>query len=924
MKPGDWRYSRSLREMVQVLQATEAFGVASCLVWHPGMTQPTVVTASDLEVRESTAAIDGVVASVAAARIADALAQGALIAPTQSIVDPLPHQLRALARCVAGDPIRMLLADEVGLGKTIEAGLVITELLVRGLARRVLIVAPKGLVAQWQGELHRRFGEEFVALTSAEVGALASRREDNFWLTHDRVIVPLDAVKPVDSRRGWSDERVERYNIARSTNLAAAGWDVIVMDEAHRVAGYGEHVARHRLARLLADATPNLLLLSATPHGGKSDGFRRVLSLLDEQAFVGDDPITPARAQPYVVRTSKRVAIDMNGSPLFQPRSTTKVTVDWPAERPRQRQLYDEVTAYVREGYDQGRREKNNSMVFLMLLMQRLVSSSTRAVQVALERRLVSLQAEEDSIGQAIAEPGQLRFDDDFWEADTNEQLELVFERHLPAMRHERSTVERLVRLASDARQEGLDAKLERLYRLIVEAAQDENDPAAKLLVFTEFLPTQDLVVEFLRSMGVETAVLNGQMSVEERELAQEAFAGDARVLVSTEAGGEGLNLQVAHLVVNYDIPWNPMRIEQRIGRVDRIGQTRPVRAFNLVLRDSVEDRVHHVLEAKLARILADFGVDKLSDVLDSSAFESTFQSVYADAVRGLDVDEVTSIVASQVEESGTHLRDWRDLLGGEMPDPAEARAMRDHPLPRWVERLTIAGTRAGGGGADRGPSGWRLDWTDGRSEDVAFRRDEASLRRRLVTLADERVSGMLRRGTSRGVGPGIPTIHIEGLPAGVEGCWSLWLVVAHAGTDEELRALPLFHDAASVPRAPTAQFIWDRLLHTDAIVTTRGSVAADVAAGLLARAREEAERQGRPVFDTLRVRLDERLRNRRTRFIDYMERRRAIVERVGLENVRRRRLAELEREQERELAAMPLIEVAPELRCVAILRIEA
>jgi hypothetical protein len=412
-------------------------------------------------------------------------------------------------------------------------------------------------------------------------------------------------------------------------------------------------------------------------------------------------------------------------------------------------------------------------------------------------------------------------------------------------------------------------------------------------------------------------------MSVEEREAAQEAFAADVRVLVSTEAGGEGLNLQVAHLVVNYDIPWNPMRIEQRIGRVDRIGQTHPVRAFNLVLRGSVEDRVHDVLEWKLARILADFGVDKLSDVLDSSAFEATFQAAYADVASGLDVDEVTSIVAAEVEESGTYLRDWRDLLGGEMPDPVEARAMRDHPLPRWVERMAVAGVRSGGGSATRDAAkGWRLVWPDGRLEEVAFRRDEAGTRRRLVTLADDRVGGILRAGLVHAADPTVPVVTIAGVPSETRGTWSLWLIVAHAGTEEEVRALPVFHDATGTLRPTTAQFIWERLLEGDGIPPVLGTLDADGARAALATAREEVERLGRPIFEGLRVKLDDRIRGRRSRFLDYVERRRQIVERVGLENVRRRRLMELERERERTLAAMPLIEVAPELRCTVMLQL--
>lgn len=918
MKPGDWLRSRSFRDLVQVVEITEAFGVASVRVWHPASERVAVVATSDLGSGPEADQVNTLIAAVAAARIADALASGALIAPTQSVVEPLPHQLRALSRCVASDSTRMLLADEVGLGKTIEAGLVITELVLRGLVKRVLVVAPKGLVAQWQGELLHRFGEEYVALASAEVGVLAGRREDNFWLGYDRLIIPLDAVKPVESRRGWSPDRVERYNIARSTNLAAAGWDLVIIDEAHRVAGYGEHVARHKLARLLAEATPNLLLLTATPHVGKSDGFRRVLSLLDEKEFIGVAPITPSRVQPYVVRTSKRVAIDSNGKALFQARSTKKVVLDWPTDRPRQRQLYDEVTAYVREGYDLGRREKNNSLVFLMLLMQRIVSSSTRAIEVALEKRLVSLRGTEERL-RVVEGPAQLRLDDDFWEAESNEQLELLLEAQLPAMRNERATVERLVRLAADAQQEGLDVKLDRLYQLLVDAAHDENDPLVKVLIFTEFLPTQAVIVEFLQSMGVAVTVLNGGMSVEERDRAQEAFTGEARVLVSTEAGGEGLNLQVAHLVVNFDIPWNPMRIEQRIGRVDRIGQTQPVRAFNLVLRDSVEDRVHDVLEVKLARILADFGVDKLSDVLDSSAFEGAFQTVYADVVRGMEVDEVTSIIAAEVEESGTYLRDWRDLLGGEMPDAAEARAMRDHPLPRWVERMTLAGALAQGGSIQQQTHGWLIEWPDRRSIEATFHRADAGFRTSLMTLADEHVAAILATNTVRSVDEQVSQLSLDGLPGDLLGVWSLWLIVAHAGPTEEVRALPIFHDAAGAERAPSARAIWDRLLEPDAVLEVRGELASDAASQAFLRSRAEAERQGRSTYESVRLALELRLKRKRERFLDYVERRRGIVERVGLENVRRRRLAELDREKERELATMPLIDVAPELRCVAI-----
>jgi len=910
--PGDWRYSRSLRARVLVVRLEEAFGAAAAQVWHPGSRTLMVLPALDLGDPPDDGRAERLIAAAAAARIVEALATGALVAPTQSIVDPLPHQLRALSRCASTEPIRMLLADEVGLGKTIEAGLVITELVLRGLARRILVVAPSGLVPQWQGELARRFGEDFVAISSAEVGALAGRREDNFWRAYDRLIVPLDAVKPVEGRRGWTDEEVERHNVARSTNLAAAGWDVVVIDEAHRVAGFDDQVARHRLARLLAEATPNLLLLTATPHAGKTDGFRRVLSLLDRRPFAGDAAITPGRVQPYVVRTSKRVAIDANGAPLFQPRTTTKIAVEWPAQRPRQKRLYDEVTAYVREGYDLGRREKNNSLVFLMLLMQRLVSSSTRAIEVALERRLATLLEVE---AQAAAAAG-LRLDDDFWEADPEAQAERALAAALPGLARERATVERILGLAREARAEGLDAKLERLYDLIVSLAQEENDPLAKVLVFTEFVPTQELIADFLRLMGIEVAVLNGSMGVEDRLRAQDDFAGPARVLVSTEAGGEGLNLQVAHLVVNYDLPWNPMRIEQRIGRVDRIGQTRPVRAFNLVLRDSVEDRVHDLLETKLARVLAEFGVDKLSDVLDSSAFESAFQAVYGDAVRGLDVDEITSVVAGEVADAGATLRDWRDLLGGEMPDPAEARAMRDHPLPFWVERMVVAGVLAAGGSAEPLAGAWRLRWPEGPDEEVVFRRDLATRGRRLATLGDRRIAAIFDEATTDEVDRA-PLVELHGIDVAVPGTWSLWIVGAHLGPRHERRAIPVFVGRDGTDLPATARSVWERLMEPGVRVIILDGVGAAERAGL-AISRAHAERLGAGVYASLRDRLVDRVRLERERYLEYVERRRRMIERIGLDNVRRRRLAELAVEEERELALLPSIEPAPELRCIA------
>ena len=331
----------------------------------------------------------------AAARIADSLERDALVAPLEGTVIPLPHQLLALQRAISGDRIRYLLADEVGLGKTIEAGLILRELKIRGLVRRILVVAPAGLVLQWQSEMKSHFNEDFRLILPGSLSALrqagAIDENENLWRMHHQVICPLDSVKPIDSRRGWSQEQLARYNRERFEDLVSAGWDLIIIDEAHRIGGSTEQVARFKLGDALSQAAPYLLLLSATPHQGKSDAFRRLIGFLDADALPGDDAISREAVAPFVIRTEKRRAIDAEGNPLFKPRFTQLVPIEWGAAHAEQRALYDAVTEYVRDGYNRAIKEKQTAVGFLMILMQRLITSSTAAIRTSLERRLAVL-----------------------------------------------------------------------------------------------------------------------------------------------------------------------------------------------------------------------------------------------------------------------------------------------------------------------------------------------------------------------------------------------------------------------------------------------------------------------------------------------------------------------------------------------------
>jgi SNF2 family DNA or RNA helicase len=302
-----------------------------------------------------------------------------------------------------------LLADEVGLGKTIEAGLIMRELKLRGQVTRTLVVAPRGLVTQWVAEMRTHFNEDFRLLIPGDFSAYRQIiQDDNIWQRFPQIVCPIDSVKPLEGRKGWSPDQVAKYNKERFEDLVSAGWDLIIVDEAHRLGGSTDQVARHKLGIALAEAAPYLLLLSATPHQGKTDSFHRLISLLDQDAFPDIESITKDRVKPYVIRTEKRQAICADGKPLFKPRRTQLEAIAWDERHRMQRILYHAVTGYVREGYNQAMREKRNYIGFLMLLMQRLVTSSTRAVRVALERRLEVLESPE----------GQLSFFDGFPEED--------------------------------------------------------------------------------------------------------------------------------------------------------------------------------------------------------------------------------------------------------------------------------------------------------------------------------------------------------------------------------------------------------------------------------------------------------------------------------------------------------------------------
>lgn len=894
---GGWCWSSEYRQICQVIDTQSLWGQAYCRVWLPDRDAIVRVRHDRLEPVGAHGIQPAFISYVAAAaRVADALTQDVLIAPIEASVIPLPHQLRALSQAVSSGRVRYLLADEVGLGKTIEAGLIIRELKLRGLVKRILVIVPRGLVNQWVAEMRTHFGEDFRLLIPSDFETYRHLiHEDNVWRNFDQVICPLDSVKPIESRRGWSEQRLSDYNRDRFEDLISAGWDMVVVDEAHRLGGSTEQVARYKLGQGLAEAAPYILLLSATPHQGKSDAFHRLMSLIDPQAFPDATSVTRERVQQYVIRTEKRKAIDAQGNPLFKPRRTELVPVVWDERARNQRLLYQATTEYVRHGYNQAILERKNYLGFLMILTQRLVTSSTRAIRTTLERRLEVLQpsSEQPSLFSMISE-------DDWSEMDGQEQIDALLSARISALRDERAEVKALLDLAKLTEASGPDVKAVALLDWIYRLQQEEGDPDLKVLVFTEFVPTQDMLREFLTARGFPVVILNGTMSLEEREKAQKEFAKSARILISTDAGGEGLNLQFCHVAINYDIPWNPMKLEQRIGRVDRIGQEHVVRALNFVLNDTIEFRVRQVLEEKLAVILEEFGVDKTSDVLDSSQSGQMFDDLYVEAILDPDsVDTKVDAVISEIHEQARVARETAAILGPSAElDASDAQMMITHPLPDWVEKMTTSYVLSQDGIAERNGRTWKITWPDGTvDENVVFtQRDaEASPAVRHLTLEDARVRGLALRIPRFAKGQPIPAVRMPALPGDVDGLWSLWQICLRTPDWNQVRVMPVFVHRDGRILLPTARSIWDQLL-ADGFQMTDG-VAEDVI-----RQYEESEsaamRLGKSIYDELVQRHRSRLSHEREKGLHAYACRRNALARIGLPSVRDHRLAKLAQEE--------------------------
>lgn len=629
-----------------------------------------------------------------AARIKEEMAQKRLLAPYESSLIPLPHQILVLEKVMQGIQTRFLLADEVGMGKTIEAGLVIKEKKLRGEIKRILLIVPKSAMLQWQQELKEHFNENFVIYDSEFITGMArtfsgfdAEEELNFWTQHNQIIVSIDALKPLVARQGWSQEKVDEYNKYRLEAVVNADFDMVVFDEAHRMDGATAQVSRYQMAETLCNAVPNVLLLSATPHRGKSDHFRRVLQLIDPEAFSGEGMPSVKEIEPYVMRSEKRFAVDYDGKKLFQPRTT--VRFDVPLDKVNHKaqiELYEHVTQYVRYCFGRAKRGNRNATGLVMVMMQKLASSSTAAILSAMQTRLWRLQnGESDDNIEDYDEEGTIGFDD-------METGDYSVEGNNYSFQNEESALSALIAEAKHCLEIEQDAKTTALIQKIYSLQNEYAEPDLKILVFTEFRRTQIYLQEQLEAAGLPTVGINGSMELYERQKALIEFKNNARVMVATDAAGESLNMQFCHVVFNYDLPWNPMAIEQRIGRVDRIGQKSPVVAFNMLTNNTVDTRVYEIIVEKLDAILNELGIDKSGDVLDSTIDMKKVNHLYLQSL--LDPKRFDFASDSWLYEIRKKLHNYKSTEGA-LPAFSEndiekesAGEIKYSPLPVWLEEL--------------------------------------------------------------------------------------------------------------------------------------------------------------------------------------------------------------------------------------------
>lgn len=561
-----------------------------------------------------------------------------MLAVATSAVQPLPHQIRAVyGELLPRTPLRFLLADDPGAGKTIMAGLLIKELILRDDVQRCLVVAPGGLVEQWQDELFFKFGLSFEILTNQMIDAGV---HGNVFDRHGLLIARMDQLA--------RNEELQAL-------LAESQWDLAIVDEAHRMGAHYfgnrvEKTKRFQLGELVGEVSRHLLLMTATPHSGKEEDFQLFLSLLDKDRFAGRRSKT-VDTSDVMRRMIKEDLLTFDGRRLFPERIAESVPYQL---SPMEHELYEAVTDYVRNGMNRAQAldgKRRNSVGFALTVLQRRLASSPEAIYKSLVRRTDRLLASKKAVENGEFPPeffglDVAEIDQDTYLASEVEELEerlvdnATAARTISELEAEILELTAVTETARRVREIGTDRKWSELKQILQDniIPPDSAGRPRKLIIFTEHRDTLNYLSERMGSLlGSKDSVvsIHGSVRRNDRRSITEEFMKNptCQIMLATDAAGEGLNLQAAHLMVNYDLPWNPNRIEQRFGRIHRIGQTEVCRLWNLVASDTREGEVFVTLLAKIEEQRRAYG-GKVFDVLGATFVDTPLRDLLIEAIR--------------------------------------------------------------------------------------------------------------------------------------------------------------------------------------------------------------------------------------------------------------------------------------------------
>jgi len=624
-------------------------------------------------------------------RIRNAFQFDPLYAVNVSQIDPLPHQIEAVYNYMMQNPrIRFLLADDPGAGKTIMTGLLLKELKYRGLVERTLIVVPGHLKDQWLREMKEKFQEHFSIV---DRNVMNTEWGKNVFADKNQVIISMDFAKQEDVRFALEDVK----------------WDLCIVDEAHKMSAYkyGQKISktqRYAFGELVSRIATYLIFLTATPHRGDPENFRLLLDLLEPGLFANTSMLSESiqnKDNPLFLRRLKEDLKNFEGAPIFPPRTVETIKYYLSDD---EKKLYNAVTEYVEKHFNKALEKEKRNVTFALTILQRRLASSLRAIRKSLERRYKRLRElyEKGSLIQEAGYTADASIDEDYiedleekerWEKE--ELLErLTSAETLEELKDEIEKLESLVAMAKEVEKKGVETKLNELKKVMESEKLQETE--TKLLIFTESKDTLEYLVEKLKSWGYSVTYIHGGMNLDARIKAEADFKNQAQIMVSTEAGGEGINLQFCWLMVNYDIPWNPNRLEQRMGRVHRYGQRNEVHIYNLVAIDTREGQILSRLFEKLSNIRSHLGSDRVFDVIgevlvgkslkdliiEAIANRRTIKDILQDFERVPDEEAIRKVREASLEALAVRHIDLTRILG------EQRRAMENRLVPEYVEEF--------------------------------------------------------------------------------------------------------------------------------------------------------------------------------------------------------------------------------------------